>query len=77
VQICVEHLQELDFRGKLLRVRMPGTSPIDLGVPELFMVAEGFDSNDASRLGFRNRTSPSITATAAAPWLHKPTSWRD
>jgi hypothetical protein len=55
VQIRVEHLQELDFRGKLLRVRMPGTSPIDLGVPELFMVAEGFDSNDASRLGFRQQ----------------------
>ncbi|MEA2839991.1 MAG: hypothetical protein QOF41_1321 [Methylobacteriaceae bacterium] len=53
VQIRVEHLQELDFRGKFLRVRMPGTSPIDLGVPELFMIAQGFDSNDATRLGFR------------------------
>lgn len=51
-QILIEEIQELDYRGKFRRIRKPGTSVIDLGVPEVFMIAEGFDSSDADRLGF-------------------------
>jgi hypothetical protein len=53
--IRIEALQELDFRGRFVRVRAPGSEPIDLGVPELFMVAEGFSGSDAVRLGFAQR----------------------
>ncbi|WP_091642487.1 hypothetical protein [Micromonospora pallida] len=52
-QILIEEIQELDYRNKFRRIRKPGTDVIDLGVPEVFMIAEGFDSNDADRLGFR------------------------
>lgn len=51
-QIRIEVLQEFDFKGQFVRVRMPGSEIIDLGVPELFMIAEGFNSSDARRLGF-------------------------
>jgi hypothetical protein len=51
-RIQIEEVRELDFRGKFRRERMPGTDVIDLGVPELFMIAEGFASDDADRLGF-------------------------
>jgi hypothetical protein len=50
--IRIEALQEFDFKGQFVRTREPGSEVIDLGVPELFMIAEGFSSNDASRLGF-------------------------
>ncbi len=53
LQVRVEALQEFDFKGKFVRVRAPGTEVIDIGVPELFMIAEGFHSVDAHRLGFR------------------------
>jgi hypothetical protein len=52
-QILIEEVREFDYRGKFRRLRKPGTSVIDLGTPELFMIAEGFDSADADRLGFR------------------------
>jgi hypothetical protein len=48
----IESLRELDFKGRFVRVREAGTTPIDLGTPELFMVAEGANSSDAKRLGF-------------------------
>jgi len=51
-RIRIESLQEFDFKGQFVRVRTPGTEPIDLGVPELLMIAEGFNSADAKRLGF-------------------------
>jgi pSer/pThr/pTyr-binding forkhead associated (FHA) protein len=51
-QIRIEALQEFDFKGQFVRVREPGTEVIDLGVPELFMIAQGFHSTDARRLGF-------------------------
>jgi hypothetical protein len=51
-QIRIEALQEFDFKGQFVRVRVPGSEIIDLGVPELFMIAEGFNSTDARRLGF-------------------------
>ncbi len=35
-----------------MRVREAGSEIIDLGVPELFMIAQGFSSSDAQRLGF-------------------------
>jgi hypothetical protein len=50
--IQIEALQEFDFKGQFVRTREPGSEVIDLGVPELFMIAEGFSSNDAGRLGF-------------------------
>ncbi|MEU4565069.1 hypothetical protein [Micromonospora sp. NPDC023956] len=52
-QLLIEEIQELDYRGRFRRVRKPGTGVIDLGVPEVFMIAQGFDSSDADRLGFR------------------------
>jgi hypothetical protein len=51
--VRIEALQELDYRGRFVRVRRPGSELIDIGVPELFMIAEGFRSTDAERLGFR------------------------
>lgn len=51
--IRIEAVRELDYRGKFHRTRIPGTEVIDLGVPELFMIAEGFQSDDAERLGFQ------------------------
>jgi hypothetical protein len=50
--IRIEPLREFDFKGKFVRVREPGGEIVDLGVPELFMIAEGFHSSDAHRLGF-------------------------
>ena len=50
--IRIEALQEFDFKGQFVRVRVAGSEVIDLGVPELFMVAQGFSSGDAKRLGF-------------------------
>jgi len=52
-RLIIEEVQELDYRGRYRRIRKPGTPLIDLGVPELFMIAQGFDSSDADRLGFR------------------------
>lgn len=51
-RIRIEALQEFDFKGQFVRVRVPGSQVIDLGVPELFMIAQGFSSSDAKRLGF-------------------------
>jgi hypothetical protein len=51
-RIRIEALQEFDFKGQFVRVRVPGSEVIDLGVPELFMIAQGFNSTDAKRLGF-------------------------
>ncbi|MCU1394962.1 MAG: hypothetical protein JWM34_3390 [Ilumatobacteraceae bacterium] len=53
LRLRIEALQEFDFKGQFVRIREPGTDIIDLGTPELFMVAEGFSSADARRLGFR------------------------
>jgi hypothetical protein len=50
--IRIEALQEFDFKGQFVRIREPGSEIIDLGVPELFIIAEGFNSADAKRLGF-------------------------
>src|SRR2546421_2875180 len=51
-RIRIEALQEFDFKGQFVRVRVPGSEVIDLGIPELFMIAQGFNSTDAKRLGF-------------------------
>jgi hypothetical protein len=51
--IRIEELHELEMNGKFVRVRVPGSDVIDLGVPRLFYIAEGFHSSDAERLGFR------------------------
>jgi hypothetical protein len=54
-RIRIEALQESDFKGKFVRVRTPGSEVIELGVPELFMIAQGFNSSDAKRLGFEQQ----------------------
>src|ERR1700694_5491521 len=51
-RIRIEALQEYDFKGLFVRVRVPGSEVIDLCVPELCMIAQGFSSTDAKRLGF-------------------------
>lgn len=53
--VRIEVLQELDYKGKFVRVRVPGSEPVDVGVPELIMIAQGFHSTDAARLGFMQR----------------------
>ena len=52
VRIRIEQLHELDLKGEFVRIRAPGSVTTDLGVPELFMVAQGSDSTDARRFGF-------------------------
>jgi MFS family permease len=52
-RIRIETLREMESKAAFSRIREPGTEVIDLGVPELFMIAEGTDSEDARRLGFR------------------------
>lgn len=54
-QIRIESLTEFNFKGQFVRVREANSETIDLGVPELFMVAEGFNSSDAKRLGFEQK----------------------
>ncbi|WP_345037742.1 hypothetical protein [Streptomyces sannanensis] len=54
-RIRIEPLQELDHRGTFVRTRRPGAETIDIGVPELFVIAEGASSSDAERLGFTQR----------------------
>lgn len=51
-KIRIEELQEFDFKGKTVRVRKAGSPLVDLGEPELFVIAQGFDSEDAKKLGF-------------------------
>ena len=53
MRLRIEAVRELDYRGAFRRVREPGTPVLDIGVPELFMIAQGFYSSDAERLGFR------------------------
>ncbi|MEC3978124.1 hypothetical protein [Amycolatopsis sp. H20-H5] len=53
--VRIETIRELDYRGKFRRVRAPGTEVIDLGVPEVFMIAQGFESADADQLGFQQQ----------------------
>ena len=43
-RIRIEALQEFDFKGQFVRVREPNSEIIDLGVPELFMIAQGFEA---------------------------------
>ncbi len=54
-RIRIEALKEFDFKGQFVRVREPNSKIIDLGVPELFMIAQGFSSSDARRLGFEQQ----------------------
>jgi hypothetical protein len=49
----IEALQEFDYKGKFVRVRRPGSEVIEIGVPGLFVIAQGFHSSDAERLGFK------------------------
>ena len=53
-RIRIEAIREMEGKRSYRRVRRPGTEVIDLGIPELFSVAEGLDSSDAERLGFKS-----------------------
>nr|CAF31535.1 putative component in exporter complex [Micromonospora olivasterospora] len=55
VRVRVEAVRELDYKGSFRRVRVPNSRVIDLGTPRLFMIAQGLDSRDARRLGFRQQ----------------------
>jgi hypothetical protein len=52
IRVRIEAIKEFDFKGQFVRVREPGSEVIDLGIPQLFMIAEEFSSSDAKRLGF-------------------------
>ena len=52
-RIRIEAVREYDEKSKFRRARVPGTEVVDLGVPELFMIAQGLESSDAARLEFR------------------------
>ncbi|HET8841766.1 MAG TPA: FHA domain-containing protein, partial [Ktedonobacteraceae bacterium] len=52
LHIRIEALKEFDFKGQFVRIREPGSTILDLGVPELVMIAEGFNSSDGRQLGF-------------------------
>ncbi|MFG1885833.1 hypothetical protein [Micromonospora sp. NPDC049102] len=52
IQVRIQELQEVDLMTRFVRLPTPGAPVIDLGIPELLMVAEGFSSDDAQRLGF-------------------------
>jgi hypothetical protein len=52
-RVRIEAVREFDYKGRFRRERIPGSEVIDLGVPELFMIAQGFHSTDAERLGFK------------------------
>lgn len=45
-------LYSQDFKGQTIRLRTPGSDIIDIGVPELWCIAQGANSSDAKRLGF-------------------------
>lgn len=53
LRVVIEEIEEFDLDTRFKRVRRPGTPLIDLGVPKLIVLAQGFDSSDADRLGFR------------------------
>ena len=54
-RVRIEAVREIDHKGKFRRIRAQGTKVIDIGVPELFVVAQGIDSKDARRLGFEQQ----------------------
>jgi EmrB/QacA subfamily drug resistance transporter len=54
VRIRVEAIRELDDKRTYRRIREPGSKLLDLGTPELFMVAQNVDSEDAARLGLKH-----------------------
>jgi EmrB/QacA subfamily drug resistance transporter len=53
LRIRIEEVAELDGKRSYQRVRAPGSKVLDLGIPELFVIAEGLQSSDAARLGLR------------------------
>src|SRR3989440_10754008 len=54
-RIRIEALQEFDFKGQFVRGREPSRGVIELGVPERFMIAKGFNGIDGNRLGLEQR----------------------
>lgn len=55
ISITAEEVEELDFKGKLTRVAAPGSKDITINAPDLCVIAQGFNSIDAKRLGFTQR----------------------
>jgi hypothetical protein len=52
VRIRIEELDEVDLGGKFLRIRSPNSPITDIGVPELFMIAQGAHNKDAEGICF-------------------------
>ena len=52
-RIRIEAIRELDEKRRYRRVRRPGSEVVDIGIPELFVVATGADSSDARQLGLQ------------------------
>jgi hypothetical protein len=50
-RIRIEAVRELDEKRRYRRVRRPGSEVVDIGIPELFVVATGEESSDARQLG--------------------------
>ncbi|SCL26241.1 drug resistance transporter, EmrB/QacA subfamily [Micromonospora pallida] len=53
VRVRVEPVREVDHKGRIQRVRDTDLEVLDLGTPELVVIAEGVTGDDAARLGFR------------------------
>ncbi|MEU4565068.1 MFS transporter [Micromonospora sp. NPDC023956] len=53
VRVRIEGVREVDHKGRIQRVRDDDLDLLDLGTPELVMIAEGVTGVDAARLGFR------------------------
>ncbi|KAF1993434.1 hypothetical protein P154DRAFT_557730 [Amniculicola lignicola CBS 123094] len=53
IQVRIEEITEMDYKGTLTRIRTPGSDFIDIGIPELFSIAHGINCPDAERLGFK------------------------
>jgi len=62
-RIRIEAVREFDNKGKFRRERIPGSDVIDLGVPELFMIARASTALTPSGSGSGRRTSRSTTTT--------------
>ncbi|CAB9513878.1 expressed unknown protein [Seminavis robusta] len=53
-KVEIEEVEELDYKGKLIRVPTPG-GDVTIKGPELCVIAQGVNSCDAAQLGFTKR----------------------
>ena len=53
ISVTIEEVQELDFRGRLVRSTVPDGEKVTINAPELCVIAQGVNSVDAERLGLK------------------------